>query len=516
MRYNLALAFCVLSGSAMADPLFVNRSVELGLTHAYTGGWEHFVGGGVASFDCNGDLFPEVYLAGGAGSAALLLNTTEQRGGAVAFAEETPDALVLSGVTGAYPLDIDSDGFMDLFVMRVGANLLMRGGPDCSFTPFDLAFDGGNRWTTAFSATWEVGAERPTLAVGNYVDRENPEGPFMACDTNFLMRPEAGGYGVTELLPAYCPLSMLFSDWGRNGRQDLRISNDRHYYVHGGAEQMWEMGATPRLYTVADGWQEFTIWGMGIASRDISGDGRPEVFLTSMGDQKMQALDAARPGPAYLDATYTRGTTAHRPFAGGDGRPSTGWHVEFGDVDNDGLDDVFIAKGNVEQMPDSAFDDPNNLLMQAPDGTFSEYALSAGIATMDRSRGGALVDLNLDGKLDLVVTNRRVAVEVYENRTEGAGNWLLLDLHQTGMNPNAVGAWIEVETGDKTIHREITVGGGHASGSATFTHFGLGQNTIARVRVVWPNGGISDWVDVPLNEVLRIERAALTLLVNPI
>ena len=36
---------------------------------------------------------------------------------------------------------------------------------------------------------------------------------------------------------------------------------------------------------------------------------------------------------------------------------------------------------------------------------------------MDRSRGAALVDLNLDGKLDLVVVNRNAPVEIYQNAT---------------------------------------------------------------------------------------------------
>ena len=58
------------------------------------------------------------------------------------------------------------------------------------------------------------------------------------------------------------------------------------------------------------------------------------------------------------------------PFIGDDGRPSTGWHAEFGDVDNDGRADLFIAKGNVDQMPANAMHDPNNLLMQQADGTF--------------------------------------------------------------------------------------------------------------------------------------------------
>ena len=66
-----------------------------------------------------------------------------------------------------------------------------------------------------------------------------------------------------------------------------------------------------------------------------------------------------------------RQVLAHRPFIGDVSRPSTAWHAEFGDVDNDGRDDLFIAKGNVDQMPSNAAKDPNNLLMQHQDGTFA-------------------------------------------------------------------------------------------------------------------------------------------------
>ncbi|OUS04258.1 hypothetical protein A9Q96_15000 [Rhodobacterales bacterium 52_120_T64] len=505
LKLQLAISLISVIG-ASAQPVFTDVASDLDLTHQYTGGWEHFVGGGIASFDCDADLLPELYVAGGASSASLFRNKSS-RGGDVNMVNDTPVELALTDVTGAYPVDIDSDGLLDLFIMRVGENYLMKGGPDCSFKKFDLGFDGGDRWTTAFSATWEAGNTMPTMAIGNYVNRKDPDGPFEACDTNFLMRPDNRQYSSIPLIPSFCPLSMLFSDWGRSGRQDLRTSNDRHYYVRGGNEQLWAIEDTPRLYDESDGWSDFSIWGMGIASRDLSGDGYPDVFLTSMGDQKMQVKDASVEGPTFLNATYERGTTAHRPYTGGDGRPSTGWHVEFGDVDNDGLDDVFIAKGNVEQMPGSAMSDPNNLLVQNTDGTFIEMGLEAGVASMDRSRGAALIDINLDGMLDLVIVNRRAPVEVYQNDTQTTGNWLLLDVRQSGINSRAVGGWLEVSDGNNIWHREITIGGGHASGSSTFAHFGLGNSDAIELRIIWPDGALSDWLGLDANQILRLDRS---------
>ncbi len=483
--------------------------------HVYDGGWEHFVGGGMAVFDCNQDGLPDIFAAGGERPAALLVNRSQVRGD-IRFVGETPEALKLTGLIGAYPLDVDSDGFSDLAILRVGTNLILRGGPACSFAPYDgFADDYKNGWTTAFSATWEGAKTLPTLAFGNYVDRQNPEGPFGTCDTSFLYRPKGAAYDQPlPLGPGFCPLSMLFSDWSRTGRADLRLSNDRHYYLNDGQEQMWLMGEEPRLYQPEDGWTAFKLWGMGIASRDMTGDGMPDVYLTSMGDQRLQIRDTDKPGPAFRDAPYDMGTTAHRPYTGDDGRPSTGWHVEFGDAQNDGLDDIFVTKGNVQQMPGSAMNDPNNLLVQGPSGRFAEMGELAGIASMARGRGGAFVDFNLDGLLDIAVVNRRDMLEMFQNVTADAGNAVQIRLAQPGVNRDAIGAWIELRAGDTVQVRELTVGGGHAGGKLGLEHFGIGDVPDARFRVIWPDQTVSDWAEIRAGRIVLATRTGDDLILS--
>lgn len=512
MRANL-LALALLPTMLSAEPRFA--SIPDIPHHIYSGGWEHFVGGGVAVLDCNNDTLPDLFVAGGDTPAKLFKNGSAS-GGDIRFSDATPDALTLTGVTGAYPLDIDGDGRLDLAVLRVGKNVLMRGTPDCGFIPFQgLGFASGDHWTTSFSATWEGSNSLPTLAFGNYVDRKNPDGPFRACDVNHLYRPSGETYGAPETLtPGHCPLSMLFNDWSRSGRADLRISNDRHYYVDNGQEQLWEMGVPPRILDGDDGWHRHQLWGMGIASRDLDRDGRTDVFLTSMGDQRLQFRIGDQ--PTYRDAPYEMGTTAQRPYQGDDGRPSTGWHVAFGDVQNDGLDDIFVTKGNVEQMPDSAMEDPNNLLIQQTDGRFVEMGGPAGLASMHRGRGGALVDLNADGLLDVVVVNRRAPVEVLRNVTENTGNWLSVTLTKSAPNTRAVGAWIEIDDGVGPVRiREITVGGGHAGGTAAPEHFGLGQAETVRLRVIWPNGNTSKWHKINTLQNVSISQSGHTLTITP-
>ncbi|WP_425083392.1 CRTAC1 family protein [Ruegeria profundi] len=501
MHRECALLLASATAVAADQPVPSFQQIEVA-THVYDGGWEHFVGGGVAVFDCNGDSLPDLFAAGGSNPSQLFRNTS---GRDLSFRVDTPEALSLTGVIGAYPLDVDGDGFQDLAVLRVGEDLLLRGQPDCQFAPFaDLSFQSDDHWTTGFSATWEDGETLPTLAFGTYVDRFDPEGPFETCGPTLLYRPEGSGYGApTPLEPGYCSLSILFSDWARTGRADLRVSNDRHYYVRGGQEQLWAMEADPRLYTEDDGWLPYSIWGMGIASRDLTGDGFSDVYLTSMGDQKFQVFDPSNDSPTWRDATYEKGTTAHRPHVGGDGRPSTGWHAQFGDANNDGLDDIFVTKGNVEQMPVAALNDPNNLMLQQTDGSFVEAAAEAGVASMAKSRGGALVDLNNDGQLDLVVVNRGAPLEVHQNTTT-AGNWVLVDVSQNTSNRAAVGGFIEMRTPSGLQTREITIGGGHAGGTSGLHHFGLGPAEAVELRMIWPDGSTSDWHAYDANQIIRL------------
>jgi hypothetical protein len=96
--------------------------------------------------------------------------------------------VTLDAVLGAYPLDIDSDGVMDLVVLRQGENALMRGLGDCRFEDANEAwgFDGGDAWSTAFAAIWEKGQDWPTLAIGNYIDRKEEAFPWGSCTDNWL------------------------------------------------------------------------------------------------------------------------------------------------------------------------------------------------------------------------------------------------------------------------------------------------------------------------------------------
>jgi enediyne biosynthesis protein E4 len=489
-------------------PSYEEVTKTSGVTSVYAGDYFYMVGGGATTFDCNDDGAPDLLTAGGAAKAAFFRNTSKM-GGDLIFKKQK-SGLEFDKVTGAYPLDVDADGKMDIVLLRVGENKVMRGLGNCKFEVVNKRwnFDGGNAWSTAFAATFEKNSVWPTIAIGNYINPKEELSPWGSCTDNWLHRaridqkkPPFAFMKPLALRPSYCSLSMLFTDWNRSGTPSLRVSNDREYY-EGGEEQMWRLapGQAPLPYTDQDGWKRLRIWGMGIASRDLNGDGYPDFYLTSMGDNKLQFLKdvpaQGKPKPDYKDTAWPNGVTAHRPFTGDDLRNSTAWHAQFEDVNNDGFVDLFVAKGNVAEMPDFAAKDPNNLLLGKADGKFVEVADKAGVASTETSRGAMLVDFNLDGLLDLVVVNRGTNAQVWRNTSKNAGHWLEVQLEQSGPNRNAIGAWIEVKRGDLVTRREITSGGGHASGHLGWWHFGLGKAEKAEIRVLWPDGQQDPWQSV--------------------
>ena len=522
----VATGIAVIAASRSADaqpteslpaPQFVDVTAASGVDHAYDGDWTYFVGGGVAAFDCDADHYPDLVMAGGENPAGIFRNTSAGADG-ISFERVSAPEVELTGVTGAYPVDIDADGVLDLVLLRRGENVLLKGVGGCRFGRANelWSFDGGDVWTTAFSATWEAPGQRPTLAFGNYLEIDELGNPTGACVDNLLVRQDdRRRYAAqTQLTPGLCSLSVLFSDWSRAGTTDLRVTNDKHYYREG-EEQLWRMepGLPPDLYTREEGWRKLQIWGMGIASQDVTGDGLPEVFLTSQGDNKLQTLADGPDRPEYTDIAIRRGVTAHRPHAGGDPMPSTAWHPEFQDVNNDGFADLYVAKGNVDAMPEYAAMDPNNLLIGQPDGTFIEGAEAAGLVSFTKTRGAAIVDLDLDGLLDLVEVNRVEPVRIWRNAgggtaeaPEAMGNWIAVDLENGGANRNGIGAWLEVAIGELVVTRERVIGGGHAGDQLGWEHFGIGPARSADVRVHWPDGEVGPWIEIESGDRVIIGR----------
>ncbi|MEM9811848.1 MAG: CRTAC1 family protein [Pseudomonadota bacterium] len=497
-----AVALAAFVGVVAAEtPVFVDATAVAGLHHVYSGGTDYVVGGGAAAFDCSGDGLPDLAIAGAEAPLTLWRNTGRP-GRPPSF--DRSDLVEILGSTGVYPIDVEGDGTLDLFVLRFGRNRLLRGLGDCRFEDATDRFGLPERadWSTAFAAHWE-GEGLPTLFVGNYVPRDRPLARRGNCEVSYLLRPEGNTYGAPIEIPGACTLSALFVDWDGVGRFDLRLANDREYYDRGQSEQLLQL--TPeglKPWTSAEGWDDVSLWGMGLAAADLTGDGRPEIAVTSMADNRLEQVREGG-GPRFDDVARSLGATAQRPYAGPDLRPSTAWHTEFGDANNDGWTDLLIVKGNVDEMPRMAAFDPDTLLLGGPDG-FREVGYEAGLAVDTKGRGAVFQDLTGDGARDILTVNRNQPVRLVAGRPLGGA--VAIDVRQLGSNRFAVGARVELDLGDRIVSQSRLVGGGHAGGSLLPLHFGIGARERVKARVIWPDRTASDWREVTRGGSITFEK----------
>ena len=276
-----------------ATPRFVDETAASGLDHRYDGEFEFFVGGGVAAFDCDGDGRAELFLAGGSEPAALYHNDSPV-GGALRFSPMPSPVTDLTAVTGAYPLDVDSDGDTDLVVLAARRRVRAARSGRVPVRAGERGARARRRRTAGRRRSARRGRARTRCrrwpSAIPHAGRRAAATTAGCCDPTLPVRRTPP---PVALAPGYCTLSMLFSDWSRSGRRDLRVTNDRHYY-RDGEEQLWRIAPDepPRPYTEADGWRPLQIWGMGIASQDVTGDG----YARGVPDQpgRQQAADAGR------------------------------------------------------------------------------------------------------------------------------------------------------------------------------------------------------------------------------
>ena len=111
---------------------FIDRAAALPAQQVYSGGWEHFVGGGVAVIDCNADGYPDLFAAGGVQPGAAV----RQHHRHARRADHLPAGRTARhSPTSPAPIRWTSTATacLDLFVMRVGPNVVLKGGPRLSF-----------------------------------------------------------------------------------------------------------------------------------------------------------------------------------------------------------------------------------------------------------------------------------------------------------------------------------------------------------------------------------------------
>ena len=504
MRAVLALALLTASAPA-ADDWFVDAAVRTGLlfTHESGAAGEHhmpeIMGSGVAVVDYDGDGDLDVFLVQGRGSDRLFRNLLAERG-ALAFEDVTveaglrpTDGFGMGVATG----DIDNDGDIDLFVSRFGPDSLYRNNGDGTFADIggsagvaDPAFgasatffdyDGDGRldlFVTRYNGYTPAG-NKPCRDEAGERDYCSPLVYPPLPDRLYRNRGDGrfedvtARAGVDQAFGA--GLGVLAEDFDADGRPDLYLANDKS------ANQLWlnqgdgtfrdEALLAGLAYNV-DGMAEA---GMGVTAGDYDSDGDPDLFLTHI-RAETNTLYRNDGGLLFEDATAAAGLAATSVAA-------TGFGVQWFDADNDGDLDLFAANGAVRRP----YAEPNQLFLNTGE-RFEDASARAGASVTQAlvSRGAAFGDIDNDGDIDIVVSNRDAAVQLLLNRTGGRGLVVRL-IGREGRDAHGARAAL-LRDGRPPLWRRVGTDGSYLSASDPRLHFGLGDGEVDALRVIWTDG----------------------------
>jgi len=243
---------------------------------------------------------------------------------------------------------------------------------------------------------------------------------------------------------------------------------------------------------------------MGAAAGDFDNDGRVDLFVTNFSDDDNTLYRNSGAG-LFTDVTR-RARLAGRSWL------EMGWGTGLVDFDNDGWKDLFVANGHIYPevnriRTDSTYQQRLQLFRNAGDGIFTEVSAMAGkdFQPLRSARGASFADLDNDGCVDVVVNNLDDRALVLRNNCAGGNHWLALDLEGVASNRDALGAFVVLRVGDRTLAAELSTGSGYIGTSDRRLWFGLGRHEVAdRVDIAWPSGKNQVLTNVRADRLLKV------------
>lgn len=500
------------------------------------------LGASVAVCDADGDGHADLFATSSAfGSpSALWLND-----GAGRFREAAAQAglaqLSAAGegaAMGTVWADADNDGDQDAFLYRYGHSALYENLGASRFREIGEAA-GVRAWINSNAACWidydrdglldlfVTGYFHERVDLWNLSDTRIMQSSFEFAQNggrNRLYRnlgelrfeevTEAAGIEGTRWT-----MAVAAADFDGDGWCDLYLAND-----YGSEEFLHNRGDGTFGARDDVGLAESSKSGMCVAVGDFENTGRLGVFVTNIsrrgflfqGNNLRQNRLADERRPRFVNLSDAASSVLRDVTDCG-----WAWGAQFGDLDNDGRADLFVANGFISADRESEywydmakvaggagdlFQDARNwppigakslsgyersrVLWNRGGQRFEEVGEHVGADDEFDGRAVALADLSGRGALDVIVANQSGPLLIYRSEPRGDPAWVQVRLHGTRSNRDAVGARVELQFDDGTRQAQCVLAGSGFSAQNDFTlHFGLGQGrSVTASSVVWPSG----------------------------
>jgi hypothetical protein len=468
----------------LPGPAYEEVGERWGLVAAKNTAADHLDGGGLIVADLNGDGALDL-VSGFAGEPLRLalrrtLDTFEVR-------ELPVNSAALSAA------DLSGDGLLDLLIGGGEPSWLQSLGDGGYTQPQALPFVGRGVALTRSPAALDVEGDGD---LDLFIPATAPATAEHAQD--YLLISDGVGGLVEDRARLEAPLAQgrafsgLVLDVEGDGDPDVFVDNDMGAQ-HGG-DVLWRNDGAGGLSDARGDCACGVIHsGMGGDVGDVNNDGAPDLYLGATSANRLLVQDD---GGAFVDVTAATGAD---PL---DSDQDMSWGVIFLDHDNDGLQDLLVAEGDLwaEGHGGTIQDAPIHLLAQTDTFTFEDRAPALGLDRLGSWRAVNAADHNDDGVLDLIITEITDRPLVFLSTGCTEAGWIAVDA--------PLGSRVEVSAGGRWgvdwAHPQSGIG---AAGPLR-VHMGLGEAQIVdtlRVVLPWGGGTITVPGPIPARRVITVE-----------